>query len=93
MLIGAVLLTTMILWMMKQKHVAKELEGKVFHRAYKATYLWTIFFGFYFILREGIETVIFLGASSFISSKYTIIGALLGIVAAIILGYAIFVDQ
>src|SRR3989344_4021212 len=29
MLVGAVLLTTMILWMMKQKHIAKELEQKV----------------------------------------------------------------
>src|SRR3989344_5101596 len=29
MLVGAVLLTTMILWMMKQKHIARELEHKV----------------------------------------------------------------
>src|SRR3989344_2685140 len=29
MLIGAALLTTMILWMMKQKHIAGELEHKV----------------------------------------------------------------
>lgn len=29
MLVGALLLTTMILWMMKQKHIAKDLENKV----------------------------------------------------------------
>ena len=29
MLVGALLLTTMILWMMKQKHIARELEQKV----------------------------------------------------------------
>ncbi len=29
MLVGALLLTTMILWMMNQKHIAKELEDKV----------------------------------------------------------------
>src|SRR3989344_9553532 len=29
MLVGALLLTTMILWMMKQRHIARELEHKV----------------------------------------------------------------
>src|SRR3989344_1453623 len=29
MLIGAFLLTTMILWMMRQRHIAKEIEGRV----------------------------------------------------------------
>ncbi len=93
MLIGAVLLTTMILWMMKQKHVAKELEEKVSTELTKPHTYGLFFLVFISILREGIETVIFLGASSFISGKYTIIGALLGIVAAIILGYAIFVGS
>ena len=29
MLIGAFLLTTMIFWMMQQRHISKEIEGKV----------------------------------------------------------------
>ena len=93
MLIGAVLLTTMILWMMKQKHIAKELEEKVSTEITEAHKLGLFFLVFIAILREGIETVIFLGASSFVSEKNTLIGAILGIVAAIFLGYAIFVGS
>jgi high-affinity iron transporter len=93
MLIGAVLLTTMILWMMKQKHVAKELEAKVSIEITEAHKLGLFSLVFIAILREGIETVIFLEASSFISEKNTISGAILGIVAAIFLGYAVFVGS
>ena len=44
------------------------------------------------VLREGIETVIFLGAASFVSTSNaaTGVGALAGIIAAIFLGYIIF---
>ena len=93
MLIGAVLLTTMILWMMKQKHVAKELEEKVSTEITEAHKFGLFSLVFIAILREGIETVIFLGATGFVSGNYTLIGALLGIVAAILLGYAIFVGS
>jgi len=93
MLIGAVLLTTMILWMMRQKHVAKELEEKVSTEITEAHKLGLFSLVFIAILREGIETVIFLGASSFVSEKNTIIGAALGIVAAALLGYLVFVGS
>ncbi len=49
------------------------------------------FLVFISVLREGIETVIFLGAASFMNSENSIIGAILGIAIAIILGYFIFV--
>jgi high-affinity iron transporter len=45
------------------------------------------------VLREGIETVIFLGASRFASTNNTMIGALAGITAAIFLGYAMFIGS
>ena len=93
MLIGAVLLTTMILWMMRQKHVAKELEEKVSTEITEAHKLGLFSLVFIAILREGIETVIFLGASSFVSENNSIIGAVLGIVAAIFLGYLLFVGS
>lgn len=93
MLIGAVLLTTMILWMMKQKHVAKEIEEKVSTRIVEAHRFGLFLLVFVAVLREGIETVIFLGATSFVSDKYTMIGAISGLVAAILLGYAIFVGS
>ncbi|MFC1976305.1 FTR1 family protein [Chloroflexota bacterium] len=90
MLIGAFLLTGMILWMMKQKHVATELEQKVATELVQARRFGLFLLVFIAILREGIEIVIFLGASNFASTDNNLIGALNGIAAAILLGYAIF---
>lgn len=93
MLIGAALLTTMILWMMKQKHIAQELKHRVaaeLHEAHKVGLFLLVFIA---VLREGIETVIFLGAASFVSTGNSLVGALTGIVAAILLGYAIFIGS
>jgi len=93
MLVGALLLTTMILWMMKQKHIAKELEHKVATKISETYKLGLFLLVFVAVLREGIETVIFLGATSFVSTNNNLIGALIGVIAAIILGYAIFVGS
>lgn len=93
MLIGALLLTTMILWMMKKKHIARELERKVAVELTEAHKFGLFSLVFIAVLREGIETVIFLGASSFISTNNTVVGALGGITTAIFLGYAIFVGS
>lgn len=91
MLIGAILLTTMILWMMKQKHIVQELEEKVNKQLAKPHKSGLFLLVFISVLREGIETIIFLSAASFVSNNNNLIGALAGIVAAILLGYAIFV--
>src|SRR3989338_9100616 len=93
MLIGAALLTTMILWMMKQKHVAHQIQSEVHDKLAEARKFGLFMLVFVAVLRDGIETVIFLGASSFISSDNNLIGALGGIIAAIILGYLIFVGS
>lgn len=93
MLIGAVLLTTMILWMMKQKHIARELEQKVKVEVSEAHKLGLFLIVFFSVLREGIETVIFLGAAGFISADKNFIWALAGIAAAIFLGYLIFISS
>jgi high-affinity iron transporter len=93
MLIGASLLTTMILWMMKQRHVAAELQDRVAAEVGEAHRLGLFLLVFVAVLREGIETVIFLGAASFVSTESNLIGALAGIVAAILLGYGIFVGS
>jgi high-affinity iron transporter len=66
MLVGAFLLTTMILWMMKQKQVAQELEHRVATEITKRHKFGLFLLVFVAILREGIETVIFLNAASFI---------------------------
>lgn len=93
MLVGAFLLTTMILWMMKQKQVAQELEHRVATELTKRHKFGLCLLVFVAILREGIETVIFLNAVSFVTANNSIFAALAGIVAAILLGYAIFLGS
>jgi len=90
MLVGAGLLTTMILWMMKQRHVAAELRERVATKVAQAHVVGLFSLVFVSVLREGIETVIFLGAASFVSTDSNLIGALAGLLAAVVLGYLIF---
>ncbi|UCG78004.1 MAG: FTR1 family protein [Nitrospirota bacterium] len=93
MLIGALLLTTMIIWMMKQKNIAGELENRVSTKLTEAHMIGLFFLVFFAILREGIETVIFLQAASFAAEGASLSGAVLGIIAAMLLGYAIFLGS
>jgi high-affinity iron transporter len=93
MLIGALLLTTMILWMMRQKHIVAELEHRVATELTEAHKFGLFSLIFVAVLREGIETVIFLQAASFVSTNNSLIGALTGISAALFLGYAIFIGS
>jgi len=90
MLVGAALLTTMILWMMKQKHIAVDLENKVAYELTKKHAFGLFSLVFIAIFREGIETVIFLKAASSVSTKNSMPGAIAGILIAIILSYALF---
>src|SRR3990167_7980303 len=95
MLIGAFLLTTMILWMMQQRHIAREIEGKVEKHLMGSqplfSHLGIFMLIFIAIIREGIETVIFLNAINY-ASGINFIGGTLGIIAAIIVGYLFFVS-
>jgi high-affinity iron transporter len=91
MLIGAGLLTTMILWMMKQKHITAELENRVAYELTKTHVLGLFSLVFVAILREGIETVIFLKAASSVSTGNSMMGAILGIFVAILLSYGLFI--
>lgn len=97
MLFAAVLLTTMILWMMKQKHIAREIEAKVANHLEKATFNKTYAYGLFAlivlaVLREGVETVIFFGALNY-ASGISFIGATLGVITAIAIGYMFFVGS
>lgn len=90
MLAGALLLTTLILWMIRKSAQAKELERKVADRisgTRKAGLFLLIFFS---VLREGIESVIFLSAARFASGDNNLLGAGLGLAAAVVLGVLLF---
>ena len=89
MLLGAALLTTMILWMMQQRGIAAELSARVATEVAEAHRLGLFLLVFVSVLREGIETVIFLGAVS-VAAGSSLFGALAGLLSAGVLGYLIF---
>ena len=95
MLIGAFLLTTMIFWMMQQRHISKEIEGRVEKHLMNSQPLFShigiFLIIFIAIIREGIETVIFLNALNYASGIH-FIGGTLGIIAAVVVGYLFFVS-
>lgn len=94
MLFAAALLTTMILWMMKQRRIAQEIEDKVARHIAKAQFNQTYAYGIFAlivvaVLREGVETVIFFSAINY-ASGISFIGATLGVITAIAIGYLFF---
>ena len=95
MLFASVLLTTMILWMMQQKHISRGIEERVTKHVANANFNQTYAYGLFAlivfaILREGVETVIFFSALNY-ASGISFVGATLGIVTAITIGYLFFV--
>lgn len=90
MVLAAILLTTMIVWMARAKHVQHQIEARVAvelsdHHRYG---LFAVVFAA--VLREGIETVIFLEAVALRGAQQSLLGAVLGIFTAAILGYFLF---
>jgi len=94
MLVGAFLLTTMILWMMQQRHISKDIEGRVEKHLMSTplfSHIGIFLLIFIAIIREGVETVIFLNAINY-ASGINFFGGTLGIIAAIVVGYIFFVS-
>lgn len=90
MWLAAGLLTTMILWMIRQgKFVAQHLEEKVAKEISESHALGLMGLVFFSVLREGIETVIFLGAASRVNGT-NILGAISGIGGALIVSWLFF---
>jgi len=89
MLIGATLLTSMILWMMT-RNASRELEAGVAKAVGQASGAAVFFLVFISILREGIETVLFLSSASMLNGGNVVSGAVLGIVVAVMIGWLFF---
>lgn len=90
MFIASIMLTYMIFWMMKQKHVAKEIENKVQKQMTEHSTFGLFMVSFISVFREGIETVLFLAAATFTSTPHPILGSLLGIAVAVFVGFLLF---
>jgi high-affinity iron transporter len=91
MLLAAGILTWMIFWMARQsRHIKAEVESGV-QQASRAGKRGLFFLAFIAVLREGVELALFLTASVFASdARQTLLGALLGLGTAILLGATIF---
>jgi high-affinity iron transporter len=92
-LLAAGVLTWMIFWMQRQgPRVQADLELDV-RRAVTEGSAWALFsLAFVAVVREGIETVLFLTAAAFSATAgQTLIGGALGLTVAIVIGWLIFI--
>jgi high-affinity iron transporter len=92
MLLAAGVLTWMIFWMQRQgRQIQAELESDV-RRAVITGSAWALFsLAFVAVVREGIETVLFLTAAAFSATPaQTLIGGALGLTIAVALGWLMF---
>ena len=90
MYISVIFLSFMILWTIKHKHQVKEIENHVatdLDAGHKTGLFLLIFVA---VLREGIETVLFLRGISIANETSIMAFSLLGIVAAIFIAWALF---
>jgi len=92
MLLAAAVLTWMIFWMQRQaRSIRAELEADV-RQAVTGGSRWALFaLAFVAVVREGIETALFLTAAAFSATPaQTLIGGGLGLAAAVIVGWLLF---
>ena len=92
MLLAAGVLTWMIFWMQRQgRQIQAELESDV-RQAVNTGSGWALFsLAFVAVVREGIETVLFLTAAAFSATPaQTLVGGALGLAGAVVLGWLMF---
>ncbi|QTA38434.1 FTR1 family protein [Thermosipho ferrireducens] len=90
-LFGAFLLTTVILWINKNKNIEEELKQKLEDIKFSKTLgLQLILLISVAVLREGIETVVFLESAMVSSETGALFPSSLGIITAIVLAYLLF---
>lgn len=90
MFVTAGFLTWMILWIHRQKDVALKIKEKVAYHAKKGYVLGIFMLVATSVFREGTETVLYLKASSLVGQSNQLQGGILGIIGALVLGYALF---
>ncbi len=90
MFVTSILLTTMILWIHRQKGIAKRLEkgtGEYIKRGFP---LGISFLVFTSVIREGTETVFYLQALSSLGATNQVVGSVVGIMSAFFLSFSLF---
>jgi high-affinity iron transporter len=89
MLIASIMVSTIVVWMLKQSNHVKEVQDQVDHHLAKGQEWGLFILVFLSVLREGVETVIFLAASS-LNGENNLVLAGLGVIGAISIGVMIF---
>lgn len=90
MLTGAVLITSAVLNLIYHLRSKTEVESKVESTLTRAGIMGLSVLVFLSVLREGVETVIFLSAANIVVPDDHRVGALLGITVALFIGWALF---
>jgi high-affinity iron transporter len=92
MLVAVIILTWMIFWMRYQsRFIKRDLENKVQTAISRRQDTALFALAFFAVLREGIETALFLSASAFADDAHsTLIGSSIGLFTAVAVGYAIY---
>jgi len=92
MVFAAAVLTWMIFWMQRMsRRIQLGLESDVRAAATQGQNMGLFGIAFFAVLREGIETALFLTAAAMnASTRETLIGGLAGIVSAVVLGWGLF---
>lgn len=89
MITAAIMVSTVVIWMMKQSHGSAQIKKQVDFHLNKSQEIGLFGLVFLSVLREGIEVVLFLGAKS-LTGVENLGMALLGMLLAIIIGLLIF---
>jgi len=89
MIAASIMVSTVVIWMMKQSHGSQQIKKQVDHHLEKSQAIGLFGLVFLSVLREGVEVVLFLGAKSLVSAE-NLGFALLGMLLAIIIGLLIF---
>ena len=90
MLVTVGFLTWMIMWVHKQKDVAMKLKEKIALHTKEGYGLGVFILIASSVFREGVETVLYLKASSIAGASNQLLGAVIGIVSALTLAYILF---
>jgi high-affinity iron transporter len=93
MLVAAGVLTWMILWMRRQAiNIKGHLEAQIKSALQSGSELGLLTLAFIAVVREGIETVLFLFGATRVAESLplSIAGGLIGLAAAILIGYTIY---
>lgn len=91
-IVAVVFVTWMIFWMASQaKSLGAELRGKI-DEALKASTVTLVGVAFFAVIREGVETAVFLWSATKATGDETnpLLGAALGLLVATVMGYLIY---